>query len=99
MIGEVVGDHQFAFISRRQLLDSVLIMNEMVDCMNENREGGLLFKVDFKKAYDNVSWEFLELVMVNMGFGRRWCKWIMECVTTASASVLVNGFSTKTIKL
>lgn len=54
VIGKVVGEHQFAFISSRQLLDSVLIANELVDSMSKNNKGGLLLKVDFEKAYDSI---------------------------------------------
>jgi hypothetical protein len=28
----------------------------------------ILFKVDFKTAYDFVGWEYLELVMLKIGF-------------------------------
>ncbi|XP_016192516.1 uncharacterized protein LOC107633394 [Arachis ipaensis] len=34
-----------------------------------------------------------------MGFGRRWRAWVMECVTTALMSVLINGSPTKPFKM
>lgn len=37
--------------------------------------------------------------MRKMGFGVKWIKWVMKCVFIAYISVLVNGFSTKPIKL
>ena len=49
-----------------------------------------MFKVDFKKAYDSVEWEYLEAVMLKMGFSIKWCKWIMECVRSTTTLVLVN---------
>lgn len=53
-----------------------------------------LFKVDFAKAYDSISWSFLEFVMAKMGFSPVWRKWMMECVSSATISVLVNGSPT-----
>ncbi|GAU41584.1 hypothetical protein TSUD_271930 [Trifolium subterraneum] len=53
-----------------------------------------MFKVDFEKAYDSVDWVYLEEVMLKMNFPSRWRSWIMKYVTTASASVLVNGCPT-----
>ncbi|GAU37371.1 hypothetical protein TSUD_277450 [Trifolium subterraneum] len=50
--------------------------------------------VDFEKAYDSVDWGYLEEVMLKMNFSGVWRNWIMECVTTATASVLVNGSPT-----
>ncbi|XP_016204774.1 uncharacterized protein LOC107645293 [Arachis ipaensis] len=34
-----------------------------------------------------------------MGFGLRWREWVMECVSTATMSVLVNGSPTKPFKM
>ncbi|CAL1381267.1 unnamed protein product [Linum trigynum] len=48
-------------------------------------------KIDMAKAYDCVEWHFIEGVMVRMGFDRRWVDLIMNCVSTVSYSVLVNG--------
>ncbi|EOY14139.1 Uncharacterized protein TCM_033426 [Theobroma cacao] len=59
----------------------------------QGKLGGFMFKIDFEKAYNNVSWDFLDVIMARMGFGERWRLWIMECVTPASISVLVNGVS------
>ena len=50
-----------------------------------------MIKLDFQMAYDSVKWSFLKLVMEKLGFGQIWISWIMECVTSASMSVLLNG--------
>ncbi|XP_016167993.1 uncharacterized protein LOC107610458 [Arachis ipaensis] len=42
------------------------------------------------KAYDRVRWNFVDIVLQQMGFGLRWRTWVKECVTTASMSVLIN---------
>ncbi|GJT76643.1 retrovirus-related pol polyprotein from transposon TNT 1-94 [Tanacetum coccineum] len=39
----------------------------------ERRKKGLMvFKVDFKKAYDSLRWGYLDVVMENLGFGSKW---------------------------
>lgn len=43
------------------------------------------------KAYDRVEWHFLELVLNKMGFSSTWVSWIMQCVTSVSYGLLVNG--------
>ena len=40
----------------RQILDAVLIANEVVDEKRRSGEEGVVFKIDFEKAYDHVEW-------------------------------------------
>ncbi|EOY19827.1 Uncharacterized protein TCM_045187 [Theobroma cacao] len=63
IIREVVENQQFAFVVRRQLMDCALSANEAVDIMREDHEGGVFFKVNFAKAYDTVSWGFLDFIL------------------------------------
>lgn len=59
----------------------------------------VLLKLDFQKAYDSMSWEFLDWVLGEMGFPSLWRNWIRSCVRTASLSILINGTPSKPIKM
>jgi len=76
--------------SLRQILDGILIANEVVNKAQKLNKELMLFKVDFEKAYDSVDWEYLDTVMNKMVFPLLWRKWIKECVSTTTASILVN---------
>jgi hypothetical protein len=71
----------------------------VVDEARKCKKHLLLFKVDFKKAYDSIDCNYLEEVMVKMGFPTIWRKWIKECIGTATTSVLVNGSPTNEFPL
>jgi hypothetical protein len=47
-------------------------------------------KMDLKKAYDSIDWEYLKLILLIAGFGTHLTDWIMSCVTSASFVVLIN---------
>ncbi|RVW29025.1 Phosphoinositide phosphatase SAC1 [Vitis vinifera] len=74
-----------------QILDAVLIANEIVDEKRRSGEEGVVFKIDFEKAYDHVSWDFLDHVLEKKGFSPRWRKWMRGCLSMVSYTVLVNG--------
>jgi len=95
VVGNVVSKTQSAFIKgNRHIFDGILIANEIFDDAKKAKKYLLLFKVDFKKAYDSVDWGYLDELMFKMNFPVLWHSWLMECVTTATTSVLVNGCPT-----
>ena len=87
----IIDERQSAFIEGRQLLQSALIANEVVDEANRTQRPCIVFKVDYKKAYDSVSWDFLFYMLRRLGFCSKWIKWIEGCLKSASISLLVNG--------
>ncbi|RVW42142.1 Transposon TX1 uncharacterized 149 kDa protein [Vitis vinifera] len=90
VLHETIHSTQGAFVQGRQILDAVLIANEIVDEKRRSGEEGVVFKIDFEKAYDHVSWDFLDHVLEMKGFGLRWRKWMRGCLSSVSFAVLVN---------
>ncbi|GJW80372.1 RNA-directed DNA polymerase, eukaryota [Tanacetum coccineum] len=99
VISSVIGPNQTAFISDKQILDGCLIANEIIRMTSIKNHKLLLFKVDFEKAFDSVSWSFLQDVMLQMGFGIKWRKWIQACLSSASILVLINGSPSNEFKM
>ena len=87
----IIDERQSAFIEGRHMLHSVLITNEVVDEANRSNKSCIVFKVDYEKAYDFVSWDFLIYMMRRMGFCTKWIQLIEVCIKSASVSVLING--------
>nr|GEU46080.1 hypothetical protein [Tanacetum cinerariifolium] len=47
-----------------------------------------------KKAFDSVSWKYLDFILHSLGFGNKWRSSIKECLHSSRASGLVNGSPT-----
>ena len=74
VLHETIHSTQGVFVQGKQILDAVLIANEIVDEKRRSGEEGVVFKIDFDKAYDHVSWDFLDHVLEKKGFSPRWRK-------------------------
>ena len=62
----------------------------MLHDTKSKKRDGLILKLDFEKAYDKISWEFLSDCLRHRGLCGDWCKWIKVVVTSGTLSVKVN---------
>ncbi|GJX40550.1 hypothetical protein Tco_0255540 [Tanacetum coccineum] len=88
----LVSPNQSAFVPSRSIADNILLTQELMH--NYHLDHGIsrcAFKVDIQKAYDIVDWDFLKKILAGFGFHTRMIGWIMECVTTTSFSISING--------
>nr|GEY15121.1 cysteine-rich receptor-like protein kinase [Tanacetum cinerariifolium] len=99
VIPSLVGEVQMAFIKGRQITDGPLLVNKIISWAKKHNKKLLLLKVDFEKAFDCLSWSFLDSIMMQMGFCNTWRKWIHSCLSSAFSSILVNGSPTKEFKI
>ncbi|XP_071713260.1 uncharacterized protein [Rutidosis leptorrhynchoides] len=70
-----------------------------IDYLKSKKQRGIIFKVDFEKAFDCLNWKFLLDVMKCMGLGIKWRRWIHSCIKSASISIFVNGSLTNEFSL
>lgn len=95
----IILEYQSAFVGGRQLIDNVVTLNELIEDMKAKKKRGFLYKIDFANAYDSVEWGYLREIMERFNFSSMWIQWVIECVTSAHASVLVNGSSSRNFKM
>ncbi|CAL1387047.1 unnamed protein product [Linum trigynum] len=94
VLNDLICEAQSAFVPGRSITDNVIAAFECFSTMknkNKGDRGSLALKLDMAKAYDRVEWIFLERVMAKLGFDDKWIKLVMNCVSSVSYAVLVNG--------
>ncbi|GKC09588.1 RNA-directed DNA polymerase, eukaryota, reverse transcriptase zinc-binding domain protein, partial [Tanacetum coccineum] len=92
VIDSIISQEQSDFISGRHILDGPLILSEVIDWYKKRNKKMLLFKVDFEKAFESVSWRFWDHVMESLGFSSVWRSWIKAGFMLSRASILTNMF-------
>ncbi|GKF38472.1 RNA-directed DNA polymerase, eukaryota, reverse transcriptase zinc-binding domain protein, partial [Tanacetum coccineum] len=94
VIDKIVSKEQSAFIAGRQILDGPVILSEIIEWYKKRKKKLLIFKVDFEKAFDSISWNYLIHILDSFGFDNKWCSWIKACLNSSRASILINGSPT-----
>nr|GEV20669.1 RNA-directed DNA polymerase, eukaryota [Tanacetum cinerariifolium] len=95
VLGDIVNEVQSTFIAERQILDGPFILNEVLQWCKVKKKQSLIFKVDFKKAYDSVRWDFLDDILKKFGFGNKWCAWIQSFLRSSRGSIIINESPTE----
>lgn len=98
ILKNIVSPFQNAFVPRRLMADNCLVAHKLVGGIKQRTKGKNYFaalKIDMFKAYDKVDWDFLHWLLTQMKIPAVCRHWIMQCVTTVSYSILINGEPTQ----
>jgi hypothetical protein len=87
---KVVRPTQTGFMPRSHILEGVVVLHETIHELHRKKLDWVLLKIDFKKAYDKVKWDFLQQALRMKGFDPKWCKRIQEFISRGSVGVRVN---------
>ena len=94
ILPNVISDQQSAFVPNRLITDNTMATFEMLHRMQNRRRGKvghMAVKLDISKVYDRVEWEFLERIMLRLGFPEQWVHLAMLIVRSAAYLVLIDS--------
>ena len=69
----------------------MVLAQEVVHTFNQSKrkKGNVGFKLDFKKAYDSLEWDFILAILKVVGF--------YQCISTVQYTILLNGTKSSSI--
>ena len=94
VLPRVVHHNQCAYVKDRTICDAVRSIEDILDYTKRYQIEGRLISIDFKKAFDSVSRDFLFRALFAFHFGPSFIQWISTFYNNISSCVLNNGFST-----
>lgn len=71
-----------------------MVSYECVEHIMQKKTGkmsNMAIKLDMSKTYDRVEWHFLEQAMLKISFSTNWVSIVMNCISTISFSIMING--------
>ncbi|KAG7548232.1 Reverse transcriptase domain [Arabidopsis suecica] len=92
LLNQVISPAQSAFLPGRLLAENVLLATNIVHGYNwKNIEPRGMLKVDLRKAFDSISWDFIISALRALSVPEKFINWIHQCISTPTFSVSVNG--------
>ncbi|XP_057250663.1 uncharacterized protein LOC104908350 [Beta vulgaris subsp. vulgaris] len=75
-------------------MHNILVCQDMLKhYKRKNQPARCTLKVDLNKAYDSLSWDFIQSLLEGLKFPIQYVKWIMECISSPSFSLTINGYT------
>jgi len=87
---KIIRPSQTAFLPGRNIMEGAVVLHETIHEMHTKKLDGIIFKIDFEKAYDKVDWKFLQQTLRIKGFSQKWCSWVKHFTQGGNVNIKVN---------
>ncbi|XP_019431994.1 PREDICTED: uncharacterized protein LOC109339078, partial [Lupinus angustifolius] len=89
---KIISTQQRGFIHDRKIQDCIWLASEAINLLDYKTFGGnIAIKLDIKKAFDTLDWNFLIDTLMAFGFNNQFCNCIKVILHSARLSINVNG--------
>ena len=66
----LISSEQSGYVKGRQILDGIILAHEVIHSLKTSKTPGMILKLDLSKAFNNLSWDFIEKMLLDFGFYR-----------------------------
>ena len=91
VLSDLISKDQTGFMAGRYIGENIRIIYDLLYFTEEENKPGLLLLIDFEKAFESVSWTFINNVLDFFNFGVSFKKWINIFNRNVNSCVHING--------
>ena len=90
---QIIHYNQFGFIRGRYIGEAGHSILDIIDHTESLKLSGILWFIDFEKAFDSIEWDFLYQSLEAFNFGPTLIRWIKTFHNNVSSCVITMGYS------
>ena len=87
----LINNDQTGFIAGRYIGENIRLLFDIMEYAEENDIPGLFLLIDFEKAFDSISWNFLNNILKFFNFGESIQKWVKTFYNNIKSAVNQGG--------
>ena len=91
LLNKIISQEQKGFLENRSIADCSRLIYDIIIETELANKSGLILLVDFQKAFDSLSWEFIDEVLDKFNFGPNLKKWIQMFQKNSNSRIILNG--------
>ena len=92
LLPQIIHTDQTGFLKGRYIGENTRLIYDIMHYTEENNIPGMLLLIDFEKAFDSLSWNFVTKTLQTFNFGHSIQKWFNVFYKDAKSAVTQCGF-------
>lgn len=86
----LISPEQSGYVEGRKIIYGIILTHEIIHSLKFHKMAGMLLKIDLSKAFDKLSWMYIQKTLTSFGFLPIWIRWVMSLISSTFFSILVN---------
>ena len=95
VLNDLIHENQKGFLSGRFIGENTRLLYDLIDHIEIQNKPGMVLLLDFEKAFDSVSWNFIYKVFDFFNFGEYFITLLKIILTDIKLCVIQHGFSSE----
>ena len=91
VLNTIIHENQKGFLSGRFIGENTRLMYDIISHVEYQNKSGMLLLLDFEKAFDSVSWNYIHKVLVFFNFGEYFVSLVKIILTNIKLCVIQHG--------
>ena len=91
VLPNLIHENQSGYIPGRNICENIRSILDIMEYTKDNNKPGILFFIDFEKAFDSLEWDFLNKCLELFNFGPEFIRWVNIFYKNIQSCVINNG--------
>lgn len=92
VISDLISEDQVGFIKGRKASNIIRLIDDVIEHMNNENKPGILLALDYTRAFDSISKEFMLWAFRKFGFGENFTHWVKVLTNETESSINYLGW-------
>ena len=99
VLNNLINKDQTGFVKGRYIGENTRLIYDLLNYTEKNDIPGLLLLIDFEKAFDSLSWQFIQKALKFLNFGPSLVRWVDIFYKNITSAVSQCGFLSSFFKI
>ena len=92
VLDQIISEHQVGFVKGRKISSIIRLIDDTIENLKTSQSEGILLAVDYKRAFDSISKDYMLYAFRSFGFGENFLRWVKVLITKTESSINYLGW-------